>query len=1556
MSGALLAGNAAMAEVAPPIIAGDEKPDIRYPFAWTERTGEAMVYDTARECVVVYGGTEDDSVCPTMEWDGAGWRGVWTTNRPAARTGHAIAYDPARRESVLFGGESLNETWLYDGNTWTQATPAVSPPGRVLHAMAYDSVSQRVLMYAGKSDVNEESCLDDFWAWDGTNWTDLGAVPAEMPALHKHAMACDTNRGVTVLYGGLSYRWWTNGLNQVVWRTWPNQETWEWNGASWSNTAPSGTPPKITTKGAYLAYNPDTASIESLTLGSFAQEMDAYYAYDGATWTKTDISGTTPGIGPIAYDAARHEFVGIPEGEKAWFFTGTKWVTKGFYPAPSGDGGYPLLWKDWNGDGRPDMLMPGDAPTALADGYTDAVGLFHMTPSGFDHVPAALTRVMGQVATRGDMNGDGYADLAVGKRYTSGANLWVFPGNAAGSFSSSATWTKTVSSWDVLELEWKDTDRDGDMDLAVLYGDPGSSGLPRGVAIYRNNGSTLGASPDVDISFEDADAYYGWMAWADINLDGTEDFAVAIQSDPNTVNVYTNRGDGTFTNLVILGGYAGEIEFADINGDWYPDIVGPGFAYTNNRGQFGQQPAWEADVLTDYQEEKFGQQCGDIDGDGDIDVTLFLQLGRSGVDAYVYRNDAGQLTEKPVWSASSTDMRATKGAIADYDGDGDLDIAARRGISLLEPRWHSVPTPLESPFWLRSAVNPDDSTTALVTWDPMAGPDVAGYRLYDQTTLISNVTTDQTEVVVGTNEATRVYLASVDKAGREYGFSGPALIYALEPTNSTQDSTLDFWCMADVMHADLDGDGDEDLFEECTSPHPITSGQRVQWVVYTNDGSGTFATAWQWRESDSDQDTHGPGRVTPLSFGLVNDDALPDLICKGSSVVVNSNGVPETRWFLEVYTNTVNAFVLDSSWCPLLPASCQPTRIAWGNADGQSGQDIVVSASYGFPAYLFLNQGGRFADTPAWNSVESNIIMTAFGALDTDGRDDLAVIQYDTLEVSVYQGTVSGLTETAVWTDTAGVAGESVKVTWDDFDDDNDLDLTIHGYEGSSLRNHPTILYENDAGTLSYLCVYKSRDYKDGAGVGIGGSSGFTSGWADMDNDGDLDLWGRELILEAATPPFNAGPIGEEPTYWHGHAGEEGWGRYPPFSSVEDVCDFNGDGTPDFLMGSQVMLRTPGAIYQADYEVYIPNSESATLEDGRMVLYPEGTLLLSGHGGTQTVEVALAQSDGSEIPIPYDPDFLSFTISGNPAIGTPYVTVSNNVLIAHRNGTVLLTVKYADFAYELTGIIIKAQTTRTVQVTDAPWLPEILEITPSTVTLNRIGEARTLTVTRQYPDGTLEDVTDQASWGISDPGVLGRDGQIIIAQNNGTAEVVATYDGMAATCQVTVAAAVTLSGLSLAPSQASIMAGEIQAFEVRAHYSDGSVEPVTFLSQLTSDSPGVAQVWGNGVLGVTSGFANVSATYQGQNASALVAVDTPDSEWMFEITGVTVSDNAWALNWYCTTPPGTTTPFTVWCNTNLMSGDWNQLPGLVPRHPSGYHSWSFATNGQDEAFFRITSP
>lgn len=189
------------------------------------RVGHAMVDDTVRDRVVLFGGdTGSSTLNDTWEWDGTLWTQVADTG-PSSRQAAAMAFSPSDARSVLFGGtdgaSSHADTWAYDGTGWVQVENA-GPAGRWGHAMAYDAGRERVLLFGGFGG----GPLKDTWEWDGTSWTQV--QDAGPTARYGHVMAYDAAAGGVVLFGGAD----ATGMCF--------DDTWTWDGANWTQAADTG--------------------------------------------------------------------------------------------------------------------------------------------------------------------------------------------------------------------------------------------------------------------------------------------------------------------------------------------------------------------------------------------------------------------------------------------------------------------------------------------------------------------------------------------------------------------------------------------------------------------------------------------------------------------------------------------------------------------------------------------------------------------------------------------------------------------------------------------------------------------------------------------------------------------------------------------------------------------------------------------------------------------------------------------------------------------------------------------------------------------------------------------------------------------------------------------------------------------------------------------------------------------------------------------------------------------------------------------------------------------
>jgi len=217
--------------------------------------------------------------------------------------------------------------------TWKQASPGNSPPVLAWAAAAYDPVNDRVVMFGGAPTINGGGTTNETWAWDGTTWTELS--PKSSPgARWTHGMAYDESRQRIVLFGGLSGDAASTALN----------DTWEWDGTDWSQVTTANAPAPRGIHGS-IAY--DSAHQKIVIRGGGTLPGQTLYGdtwtYDGNDWTEVAVgTGPSARVAPaIAFDEANGELVLFGGGTwspyyaDTWTFDGTTWTQATPAPNPS---------------------------------------------------------------------------------------------------------------------------------------------------------------------------------------------------------------------------------------------------------------------------------------------------------------------------------------------------------------------------------------------------------------------------------------------------------------------------------------------------------------------------------------------------------------------------------------------------------------------------------------------------------------------------------------------------------------------------------------------------------------------------------------------------------------------------------------------------------------------------------------------------------------------------------------------------------------------------------------------------------------------------------------------------------------------------------------------------------------------------------------------------------------------------------------------------------------------------------------------------------------------
>lgn len=266
----------------------------------SERNRAVIAYDAARDRVVAHNASTS-----TWEYDGASWHKLAST-RPRARQRAASAYDSARRRAVFFGATSELEdaTWEWDGVGWGRGAEAVSATPTGL-AMAYDSKRARMVVV-----VDHKT-----WEHDGTGWHEVGTGPGSVALL-----AFDAARGLTVALIGSA--------------------TWTWDGASWSQVMVAGPTAARDSAMAYDAQRERIVRFGGYLDGTGSSQIDETWEWDGSSWTLSSPHARPAARGghAMAFDSRRGRIVlyGGYRHREVWEYDGITWVQRVTPTAPPG--------------------------------------------------------------------------------------------------------------------------------------------------------------------------------------------------------------------------------------------------------------------------------------------------------------------------------------------------------------------------------------------------------------------------------------------------------------------------------------------------------------------------------------------------------------------------------------------------------------------------------------------------------------------------------------------------------------------------------------------------------------------------------------------------------------------------------------------------------------------------------------------------------------------------------------------------------------------------------------------------------------------------------------------------------------------------------------------------------------------------------------------------------------------------------------------------------------------------------------------------------------------
>jgi hypothetical protein len=237
----------------------------------------ALAYDAARRRTVLCGGSAGTD---TWEWNGSAWRNVTPPGASPPQWSSGLTYDSLRQRTMLV---SSTQTWEWDGAAWTSITPATFQASGTL---VYDGAGHRLVAADGPQ----------AWAWNGVDW-----IPMAGPGIDGGAQwlaAFDSVRGRMLLYDP--------GAEA-------GQSTWEWTGAAWVDVTPAGTTPPPR-RSAAMAFDSERGRsiLFGGALSPSGGVLQDTWEWDGSAWRDATPPGTKPAarrFHALAYDSGRHRTV-----------------------------------------------------------------------------------------------------------------------------------------------------------------------------------------------------------------------------------------------------------------------------------------------------------------------------------------------------------------------------------------------------------------------------------------------------------------------------------------------------------------------------------------------------------------------------------------------------------------------------------------------------------------------------------------------------------------------------------------------------------------------------------------------------------------------------------------------------------------------------------------------------------------------------------------------------------------------------------------------------------------------------------------------------------------------------------------------------------------------------------------------------------------------------------------------------------------------------------------------------------------------------------------------
>ncbi len=373
---------------------------------------------------------------------------------------------------------------------------------------------------------------------------------------------------------------------------------------------------------------------------------------------------------------------------------------------------------DFDGDGKPDLGLTQNYLTVFKNTSTNSVINSGTLASSFDlnsgQVPYGIESA--------DIDGDGKKDILVASMnsniFSVYRNISTSGNLTNGSFAPRVNFT-TVTNPSGIAVG--DIDLDGKPDVVVT-----NSQEPYSVSVFRNT-STVGNisfAAKVDLAL-DGQSYF--IKMADLDDDGRPEIIAINTFVSSTIQIFRNLSNpgtidaSSFAAPVSLstGSSARQPDIADLDGDGKLDIIAPNqdnnnFSVYRNVSTTGTI-SFAPRVNVSAGSNPISAKCGDIDGDGKVDVVIANIAGHT-ISVYKNNSTSGTLSFGAAF-IFSTGVSPYSANIADLDSDGKPEVIvanyAGKTISIFKNQINA----LAAPIITSTEVNPicPGTTTTLGT-------------------------------------------------------------------------------------------------------------------------------------------------------------------------------------------------------------------------------------------------------------------------------------------------------------------------------------------------------------------------------------------------------------------------------------------------------------------------------------------------------------------------------------------------------------------------------------------------------------------------------------------------------------------------------------------------------------------------------------------------------------------------------------------------------------------------------------------------------------------------